>query len=89
MGHSFFIATNRITLLFIVQFLLHRNPLKIWFKFIMICDPDRVFTRDKKFSILDNFAPCKRDNRQWIRVMMTCEQHGRNGRLLTLAFCDC
>ena len=34
MGHSLFNTTKRITLLFIVQSLSHRNPPNIWIKII-------------------------------------------------------
>ena len=45
-GHSLFNTTKRITLLLIVQSLLHRNPptSNVWIKII---HPNRVFTRDK------------------------------------------
>ena len=57
-GHSLFNTTKHITLLFIVQSLLHCNPPNIWIKIIQIeflhgtkfLDPDRD---------PDNFAPCK------------------------------
>ena len=68
-GHLLFNTTKRITLLFIVQSLLHCtcNPLYIWIKIIHIAikilclhgtkflDPDCDLDPD-----LDYFAPCKR-----------------------------
>ena len=65
-GQSLFNTTKRITLFFIVQSLLHRNPLSIWIKIIYIAihieclhktkflDPDRYLDCD-----LNNFALCK------------------------------
>ena len=64
-GHSLFNTTKHITLLFIVQSLLHHNPPNIWIKMIQITiqieclhgtkflDPDCNLHRH-----LDNFAQC-------------------------------
>ena len=40
--HSLFDTTKRITLVIIIQLLLHRDPPYIWFKIMQI-----AFTRDK------------------------------------------
>ena len=45
-GHLLFNTTKRITLLFTVQSLLHRNPPNIWINYPN-GNPDRVFTQDK------------------------------------------
>ena len=70
-GHSLFNTTMRITLLFIVQSLFHRNPPNIWIKITKIMiqierlhrtkflDPDNDLVRN-----LNSFALCKQGNRQ-------------------------
>ena len=68
--HLLFNTTKPITLLFIIQTLLHRNPPNIWIKIIQItiqivCLHGTIFIdldRD-----LDNFAKCKQGLRQTIQ----------------------
>ena len=58
-GHSLINTTKHITLLYIVQSLLHCYPLNIWIKIIQIViqmECLQIFDSD---SDLDNFAPCK------------------------------
>ena len=64
--HSLFHTTKRITLLLIVQSLLHRNPPYIWIKIIQITiqidclNRTRFLNKDCYLDHdLDNFAPCK------------------------------
>ena len=85
-GHSLLDTTNRITLLFIVQSLLHHNPPNIWIKIIQIeCFHRRKFLDTDRDGYLDNSAPCKRSKRGPHRLteVHTLLQHG--GHLSVLA----
>ena len=67
-GHSLFNTTKGITLMFIVQSLLHRNPPNIWIKIIQIaiqimCLSRTKFLNPERDFDLDNLAPCRRDTR--------------------------
>ena len=61
MGHSFFNTTKSITMLFIVQSLLHHNQPNIWIKIIqiMILIKGLPMTKFLLDCNLDNFATCK------------------------------
>ena len=50
-GHSLFNTTKRITLLFIVQSLLHRNPPYIWIKMIQIAIQSEYIHRTKVLDL--------------------------------------
>ena len=59
MRHSLFNTTKRIALWFIVQSLLHRNPLNIWVKIIQIAIHIKSL-HGTKFRDPDHFPLCKR-----------------------------